>query len=64
VFEQKELFKRALQEFNVSPTAQLLGRLTDLLRRQSGRKVVVNSRLEVVWKGDLLLFVSHSSAST
>ncbi len=63
VFEQKELFKRALQAFNVSPTAQLLGRLTDLLRRQSGRKVVVNPKLEVVWKGDSLLFVSHRSAS-
>jgi tRNA(Ile)-lysidine synthase len=61
-FEQKELFKRALQKFNVSPTAQLLGRLTDLLRRQSGRKVVVNPKLEVVWKGDSLLFVLRRSA--
>lgn len=56
-FEQKELFKRALTKFGVEPSAQALARLAGLLETQSGRKVVLSARLEVVWKKTRLVFV-------
>ncbi|MFN3427572.1 MAG: tRNA lysidine(34) synthetase TilS [Candidatus Thermochlorobacter sp.] len=55
-FEQKEIFKRALQCCGVAPSAQLLDRLAGLLERQSGRKIVVSAHLEVIWKGDKIFF--------
>lgn len=61
-FEQKEILKRALQRCGVAPSAQLLGSLTKLLERQSGRKIVVNLRLEVIWKGDRIFFSQKDAA--
>jgi len=56
LFEQKEIFKRALQESGASPDAAMLQRLVSLLDAQPGKKVVVNGKLVVEWKGCHLLF--------
>jgi len=56
LFEQKEIFKRALQESGASPDAAMLQRLVSLLDAQPGKKVVVNGKLFVEWKGCHLLF--------
>ncbi|MCF8383100.1 MAG: tRNA lysidine(34) synthetase TilS [Chlorobium sp.] len=56
VFEQKEIFKRALQESGASPDAAMLQRLVSLLHSQPGRKIVVSGRLVVAWKGRYLYF--------
>lgn len=61
-FEQKELFKRALKKFGVAPSAQRLQDLTNLLRLQSGRKIVISPHLEVVWKGAHIHFVEKREA--
>ncbi|MCS7012191.1 MAG: tRNA lysidine(34) synthetase TilS [Chloroherpetonaceae bacterium] len=61
LFEQKELFKRALKKFGLSPTAQQLQSLTNLLCLQSGRKVVINSKLEVIRKGTHIYFVEKAA---
>lgn len=56
VFEQKEIFKRALQEYGEATDAAMLQRLVRLLRTQPGRKIVVSSRLVVEWNGSSLCF--------
>jgi len=56
VFEQKELFKRALQESGAPSEAAVLQRLVSLLEKQPGRKIVVSGNLVVEWKGHYLYF--------
>ncbi len=59
-FEQKELFKRALAEMKVEPSAQVLSRLSGLLQTQSGRKVVLNQHISAVWKQSRLVFINEN----
>ncbi len=56
VFEQKELFKRALRELDVSVDAQTLQKLVALLSTQPGRMVMAGRQLRVLWKGNQLCF--------
>lgn len=56
VFEQKEIFKRALQEYGESTDTAMLQRLVQLLRTQPGRKIVVSRRLVVEWSNGQLHF--------
>lgn len=60
-FEQKELFKRALMQLQVEPSAQALSRLSGLLQTQSGRKIVLNKYVSVIWKKSHLVFTNHKS---
>jgi tRNA(Ile)-lysidine synthase len=55
-FEQKELFKRALAQFDIEPNAKRLEQLAALLTSQSGRKVTINPSLEVCWEKGILRF--------
>lgn len=55
-FEQKELFKRALQEAGASADATVLDRLVSLLEKQPGRKVVVSKTLVVERQRAFLCF--------
>ena len=57
IFEQKEVFKRALQDLDVPVDAQTLQKLVDLLNTQSGKMVMAGGQLRVYWKGVSLLFV-------
>jgi tRNA(Ile)-lysidine synthase len=56
VFEQKEIFKRALQESGASTDAAVLSRIVSLLETQPGRRIVINSNLAVEWKNGALHF--------
>ncbi|MGB0130530.1 tRNA lysidine(34) synthetase TilS [Chlorobium sp.] len=60
VFEQKEIFKRALQESGATADAAMLQRLVSLLNSQPGRKIVVSGSLVVAWKGNRLCFLQSS----
>jgi tRNA(Ile)-lysidine synthase len=57
IFEQKEVFKRALQDMDAPVDAQTLQKLVDLLRTQSGKMVMTGGQLRVLWKGSSLCFV-------
>jgi tRNA(Ile)-lysidine synthase len=56
VFEQKEIFKRALQEYGEATDAAMLQRLVQLLRTQPGRRIVVSGNLAVEWRNGYLHF--------
>ncbi|NMW21503.1 MAG: tRNA lysidine(34) synthetase TilS [Chlorobiaceae bacterium] len=57
IFEQKEVFKRALQDMDTSVDAQTLQKLVDLLNTQPGKMVMAGRQLRVRWKGASLLFM-------
>lgn len=56
VFEQKEILKRALQDFGCEPSSRILHQLVELLSTQPGRKVHLPDGLEVVWEGKYMVF--------
>lgn len=58
-FEQKEIFKRALEQVSIEPSAQVLSRLSGLVQTQSGRKIVLNEHVEAVWKKSRLIFIKN-----
>jgi len=60
VFEQKELFKRALRDMDASVDAQALQKLVDLLNTQPGRRVLAGRQLQVLWKGGSLCFMREA----
>ncbi|MFZ4526426.1 MAG: tRNA lysidine(34) synthetase TilS [Chlorobium sp.] len=57
VFEQKELFKRALRDMEAPVDAQALQKLVDLLASQPGKMVMAGRQLRVLWKGGSLCFL-------
>ncbi|NTV05172.1 MAG: tRNA lysidine(34) synthetase TilS [Chlorobiaceae bacterium] len=56
VFEQKEIFKRALRDMNAPVDAQTLQKLVDLLGTCPGKMVMAGGQLQVLWKGGMLCF--------
>jgi len=59
VFEQKEVFKRALRDMDALVDAQALQKLVDLLTTQQGKMVMAGRQLQVIWKGGKLCFLHH-----
>ncbi len=57
IFEQKEVFKRALQDMEAPVDTQTLQKLVDLLHTQPGKMVMTGGQLRVLWKGSSLYFV-------
>ena len=57
IFEQKEVFKRALQDLDIPVDNQTLQKLVDLLHTQPGKKVLAGRQLQVLWKGGSLCFM-------
>lgn len=62
-FEQKEIFKRALENVKIEPSAQLLSRLSRLLQTQSGKRVVLGKHLSAVWKKAHLIFINDNASN-
>jgi tRNA(Ile)-lysidine synthase len=62
VFEQKEIFKRALRDMNAPVDAQTLQKLVDLLGTQPGKMVMTGGQLRVLWKGGRLCFLRDTTA--
>ncbi len=60
IFEQKEVFKRALLDMDAPVDAQTLQKLVDILHTQSGKMVMAGGHLRVHWKGGSLCFVRDS----
>jgi len=60
IFEQKEIFKRALRDMDAPVDAQALQKLVDLLNSQPGRVVMAGRQLRVFWKGGMLCFLKDS----
>ena len=60
VFEQKELFKRALRDMEAPVDAQALQKLVDLLASQSGKMVMAGRQLRVLRKGASLCFMREA----
>jgi tRNA(Ile)-lysidine synthase len=58
VFEQKEVFKRALRDTGVPVDAQTLQKLVDLLSSQPGKMVMAGGQLRVLWQGKSLCFTT------
>lgn len=56
VFEQKEIFKRALMDTGAPVDAQTLQKLVDLLRSRPGKTVMAGRKLVVRWHGSKLQF--------
>ncbi len=61
-FEQKEIFKRALMKLHIEPSAQVLSSLVGLLQTQSGRKIILNKHVSVIWEKSHLVFANNSRA--
>ncbi len=57
VFEQKELFKRALRDMDAPVDAQALQKLVDLLNTQPGKRVLAGRQVQVLWKEGSLCFM-------
>ncbi len=60
VFEQKELFKRALRDMEAPVDAQALQKLVDLLASQPGKMVMAGRQLRVLRKGASLCFMREA----
>ena len=60
VFEQKELFKRALRDMEAPVDAQALQKLVDLLASQPGKMVMAGRQLRVLRKGTSLCFMREA----
>ncbi len=56
-FEQKEVFKRALQDMDIPVDNQTLQKLVDLLHRQPGKMIMAGRQLRVLRKGASLCFM-------
>ncbi|WP_076791751.1 tRNA lysidine(34) synthetase TilS [Chlorobium sp. KB01] len=63
VFEQKEIFKRALREMDAPVDAQALQKLVDLLNSRPGKVVMAGRGLQVLWKGRVLCFLRDPLSS-
>jgi tRNA(Ile)-lysidine synthase len=57
IFEQKEIFKRALRDMDAPVDAQALQKLVDLLNSRPGKVVMAGRQLRVLWKGGMLCFL-------
>jgi tRNA(Ile)-lysidine synthase len=57
VFEQKEIFKRALRDIGAPVDAQTLQRLVDLLTTRPGKMAMASGQLRVLWQGKMLRFL-------
>ncbi len=57
VFEQKELFKRALRDMEAPVDSQALQKLVDLLASQPGKMVMAGRQLRILWKDGSLWFL-------
>ncbi|MCX6179731.1 MAG: tRNA lysidine(34) synthetase TilS [Chlorobiales bacterium] len=57
IFEQKEVFKRALQDVDAPVDSQTLQKLVDLLYTQPGKMIMVGGQLRVIWKQGALCFM-------
>jgi tRNA(Ile)-lysidine synthase len=60
IFEQKEVFKRALQDMDAPVDAQTLQKLVDILHTQPGKMVMAAGQLRVLWKGESLCFMRNT----
>ncbi len=60
IFEQKEVFKRALQDMDAPVDAQTLQKLVDILHTQPGKMVMAGGQLRILWKGESLCFMRHT----
>ncbi len=56
VFEQKELFKRALRDMDAPVDAGTLQKLVNLLNTHQGKMVMAGRQLRVLWKRGALCF--------
>ena len=61
VFEQKEVFKRALRDLHAVVDARTLQKLVDLLGSQPGKMVMASGQLRVLWKGGMLCFLRNGA---
>ncbi len=61
LFEQKELFKRALRDMQVPVDGRTLQKLVDLLNTQPGKMVMVGGQVRVLWKGGELCFLRDNT---
>jgi tRNA(Ile)-lysidine synthase len=62
VFEQKEIFKRALRDMSAPVDAQTLQKLVDLLTTQPGKMVMAGGHLRVHWKEGKLCFLRDTTS--
>ncbi len=62
VFEQKEVFKRALRDIHARVDSRTLQKLVDLLGTQPGKMVMASGQLRVLWKGGMLCFLRDKSS--
>jgi tRNA(Ile)-lysidine synthase len=60
LFEQKEVFKRALREHDVKCDSKTLEQLVRLLKTQPGRMVRLSAQIVVLWKGGTLHILRQS----
>jgi tRNA(Ile)-lysidine synthase len=63
VFEQKEVFKRALRDMEAPVDAQTLQKLVDLLGTRPGKMVMAGGQVQVLWKGGMLCFLRSAQTS-
>ncbi len=63
VFEQKEVFKRALRDMGAPVDAQTLQKLVDLLATQPGKIIMAGGQLRVFWTGVTLSFLRDTPHS-
>jgi len=63
VFEQKEIFKRALRDMDAPVDAAALQKLVDLLHSRPGKVVMAGRGLQVHWKGRELCFLREPHSS-
>lgn len=61
VFEQKEVFKRALKDFGAPVDAETLRKLAELLRSRPGKTVQAAGKISVRWQGSRLRFTTDYS---
>ena len=61
VFEQKEIFKRALRDMGAPVDAQTLQKLVDLLTTRPGKMVMAGGQLRVLWRGGMLCFLRDTT---
>jgi tRNA(Ile)-lysidine synthase len=60
IFEQKEIFKRALRDMDATVDSRTLQKLAGLLQSQPGKMVMVGKKVHVLWKGKKLLFTRQT----
>jgi tRNA(Ile)-lysidine synthase len=61
IFEQKEIFKRALRDMDAPVDAQALQKLVDLLNSRPGKVVMAGRKLRVLRQGSMLCFLKDQS---